>query len=95
MMKKTAFIGLLAIVTLVFATSVALAGSMGDAVTIQGQVNQENQLVDQDGTVYSIADTEQGMQVKEMVGEKVEVRGTLMEEEGAKEITVESFSVTK
>lgn len=28
-----------------------------------------------------------------MVGEKVEVRGTLMEEEGAKEITVESFSV--
>ena len=94
-MKQKAFIGLLAIVALVFATGVALAGSMGDAVTIQGQVNQENQLVDQDGTVYSIADTEQGMQVKEMVGEKVEVRGTLMEEEGAKEITVESFSVTK
>ena len=92
-MKKIALVGLLAIITLVFATGITLAGSMGDKVTIQGQVNQENQLVDQDGTVYNIADTDQGMQVKEMVGEKVEVRGTVKEDMGEKQITVESFDV--
>lgn len=92
-MKKTAFVGLLAVIALVFATGVVLAGGMGENVTIQGQVNQENQFVDQDGTVYSIADTEQGMQVKEMVGEKIEVRGTVKEDMGEKQITVESFDV--
>jgi hypothetical protein len=44
-------------------------------------------------TVYDIADTEEGLKVKEMIGDKVEVRGTLMDDEGAKEITVESFNI--
>jgi hypothetical protein len=89
-MKKTALISLLTVIALVFAFGVGIAA---DPVTIQGQVNEDSQLVDDQGNIYDIADTEEGMQVKEMVGEKVEVRGTLMEEEGAKEITVESFSV--
>jgi hypothetical protein len=89
-MKKKALISLLAVIALVFSLGVAVAA---DPVTIQGQVNEDNQLVDEQGNVYDIADTEEGMQVKEMIGEKVEVRGTLMDNEGAKEITVESFSV--
>ena len=89
-MKKTAVISLLAVIALVFAFGVGIAA---DPVTIQGQINEDSQLVDDQGNIYDIADTDQGMQVMEMVGEKVEVRGTLMEEEGAKEITVESFSV--
>lgn len=89
-MKKTALISLLTVIVLVFAFGVGIAA---DPVTIQGQVNEDSQLVDDQGNIYDIADTEEGMQVMEMVGEKVEVRGTLMEEEGAKEITVESFSV--
>lgn len=89
-MKKTALISLLTVIVLVFAFGVGIAA---DPVTIQGQVNEDSQLVDDQGNIYDIADTEEGMQVMEMVGEKVEVRGTLMEEEGAQEITVESFSV--
>ena len=89
-MKRKALISLLTVIALVFATGVALAA---EAVTIQGQVNEENQLVDQDGTVYKIADTEEGMKVMDMVGEKVEVKGTVQEDMGEKEITVESFSV--
>jgi hypothetical protein len=69
------------------------AGIAADQVTIQGQVNEDNQLVDEQGTVYDIADTEEGLKVKEMIGDKVEVRGTLMDNEGAKEITVESFNI--
>jgi len=91
-MKRKALISLLAVIALVFATGVAMAA---DAVTIQGQVNEENQLVDQDGNVYQIADTEEGMKVMDMVGEKVEIKGTVQEDMGEKEITVESFSVLK
>lgn len=89
-MKRKALISLLTVIALVFAAGVAMAA---DAVTIQGQVNEENQLVDQDGNVYKIADTEEGMKVMDMVGEKVEVKGTVQEDMGEKEITVESFSV--
>jgi len=91
-MKRRALISLLAVIALVFATGVVMAA---DAVTIQGQVNEENQLVDQEGNVYQIADTEEGMKVMDMVGEKVEVKGTVQEDMGEKEITVESFSVLK
>jgi len=89
-MKKAALISLLTAIALVFVLGVGIAA---EPVTIQGQVNEDNQLVDDQGNIYEIADTEEGMQVMEMVGENVEVRGTLMEEEGAKEITVESFSI--
>ena len=89
-MKRKALISLLTVIALVFATGIAMAA---EAVTIQGQVNEENQLVDQDGNVYKIADTEEGMKVMDMVGEKVEVKGTVQEDMGEKEITVESFSV--
>jgi predicted RNA-binding protein len=92
-MKKLAIISLLAVFALVFATGVGLAA---DTVTIQGEVNQDNQLVDQkDGTVYKIAETEEGMKVMDMVGEKVEVKGTVQEDMGEKQITVESFNVLK
>ena len=91
-MKRMALISLLAVIALVFSVGVGLAS---DPVNIQGQVNEENQLVDQDGMVYEIAETEQGMQVMDLVGEKVEVRGTVTEESGAKQITVESFSIVK
>ena len=89
-MKRKALISLLTVIALVFATGIAMAA---EAVTIQGQVNEENQLVDQDGNVYKIADTEEGMKVMDMVGEKVQVKGTVQEDMGEKEITVESFSV--
>ena len=90
-MKKMTWISILAVIALAFATSGALAT---EQVIIQGQVNEDSQLVDENGEIYNIADTnEEGMQVMELVGEKIEVRGTLTEEEGSKEITVESFSI--
>lgn len=90
-MKNMTWIGLMAVIALVFATGFAMAA---DPVTIQGQVNEDSQLVDDNGEVYDIADTtDEGMQVMELVGEKIEVRGTLTEDEGVKEITVESFKI--
>jgi hypothetical protein len=91
-MKKITMISLLAVFTLVFAAGLGIAA---EPVTLQGQVTEDNQLMTDDGEVYDIADTEKGAQVMEMVGEKIEVRGTLSEDEDSKEITVESFSVVE
>lgn len=89
-MKKVALISLLTLTMMVFGAGGGLAAEM---VTIQGQVTEDNQLMDEEGNVFVIAETEEGMQVMDMVGQKIEVRGTLTEEEGVKEITVESYSV--
>jgi hypothetical protein len=90
--KKMSVISLLAVITLVFATGTGLSA---EPITLQGQVTEDSQFMTDDGDVYEIADTEEGAEVMEMVGEKIEVRGTLSEDEGTREITVESFSVVK
>ena len=90
-MKKMTIVTVLSVFVLVFAFGVGIAA---EPVTIQGQVNEDSQLVDENGEIYNIADTnEEGMQVMELIGEKIEVRGTVAEDEGAKEITIESFSI--
>ncbi len=89
-MKKMMIVSLLAVFTLVFAIGVGIAA---ETVTLQGQVTEDNQFMAEDGEVYDIADTEKGSEVMELVGQEIEVRGTLSEDEGDKEITVESFSV--
>jgi predicted RNA-binding protein len=88
-----ALISLLAVIALVFVAGVGLAA---DQVTVTGTVDELNQLVGEDGNTYKIAETEDGMKVMDMVGEKVEVRGTVTEQaSGPKEITVESFNIIK
>ena len=89
-MKKMMIVSLLAVFTLVFAIGVGIAA---ETVKLQGQVTEDNQFMAEDGEVYDIADTEKGSEVMELVGQEIEVRGTLSEDEGDKEITVESFSV--
>jgi hypothetical protein len=51
--------------------------------------------VDKDGQAFSIADNEQGNELLTHVGEKVEVKGTVMESEGKKLIDVSSYKVIK
>ena len=65
----------------------------GDEVSITGTINDESQLVDNSGALYEIADTEPGYEVMEMTGKKVTVKGTVMEEEGTKTISITSFQV--
>jgi hypothetical protein len=91
-MKKSALISLLAIIALVFTAGI---GMTAEPVTIQGQVTEDSQLMTADGEFYEIADNDEGMKVMEMVGEQIEVRGTVVEDEGVKEITVESFSIVQ
>ncbi len=61
--------------------------------TVTGEVGDSNEIITEDGTVYTIAETEKGDELASMVGEIVKVTGTVQEAEGAKTITVDSFTV--
>jgi hypothetical protein len=94
-MKKNIGKIILGILVLGLALSVAGIAVAGDEVSITGTINEDSQLVDSSGNSYDIADTEQGYEVMEMTGKKVSVKGTVMEEEGTKTISITSFEVIK
>jgi hypothetical protein len=74
----------------VFISGIAVAGS---EVSISGVINEDGQLVDDNGMAYDLADNDEGNEVMEMVGQKVAVKGTVMETEGTKIITISSFKI--
>jgi hypothetical protein len=88
-MKKI-FLGILIMALTVFLSGIAIAGS---EVSLSGVINEDGQLVDDDGMAYDIAESEEGDQIMEMVGSKVTVKGTVMEAEGTKIITISSFKI--
>lgn len=87
---KRIFLGIVIIGLAVFLSGIAMAES---EVTISGVVNDDGQLVDNDGMTYDIAENDEGAEVIEMVGQKVTVKGTVMEAEGTKIITVTEFKL--
>jgi hypothetical protein len=88
-MKKI-FVGILIIGLTVFVSGIAVAGS---PVSISGVINEDGQLVDDGGMAYDIAENEEGDELMEMIGQKVAVKGTVMEAEGTKIITVTEFKL--
>lgn len=88
-MKKL-FLGILIICLTVFLSGIAVAGSQ---VHVSGIINEDGQLVDDEGVAYDIADNEEGEEIMDMVGRKVTVKGTVMEAEGTKIITVTEFNM--
>ena len=88
-MKKI-FLGVLIIGLSVFISGIAVAGSQ---VSISGVINEDGQLVNDDGMTFDIADNDEGNEVMEMVGQKVAVKGTVMESEGTKIITITEFKL--
>jgi hypothetical protein len=92
-MKKTIkniLLGILVIGLTVFLSGIAVGGS---EVSISGVINEDGQLVNDAGMTYDIAENEEGNEVMEMVGHKVTVKGTVMETEGTKIITISSFKI--
>ncbi len=92
-MKKNAKKILVAI--LIMGLTVFLSGSAvaGSEISITGTVNEDGQLVDDSGMTYDLAENDEGSEIMEMVGQKVTVKGTVMEAEGTKIITVSEFKL--
>ena len=88
-MKKVP-LGFLILCLTVFLSGIAVAGS---EVSISGVISEDGQLIDDDGMAYDIADNDEGNEVMEMVGHKIAVKGTVMETEGTKIITISSFKI--
>jgi hypothetical protein len=64
-----------------------------DEITITGTINDTDQIVAVNGTVYEVADTDMGNDLLNHVGKTVEVIGEVVEEEGAMVINVKSYKV--
>ena len=92
-MKNTSKI--ICVVTSLLILSSMLAGvsSAGKSVTIVGYVNGQYQIVDNEGTVYEIADSEKGEEVAELVDRKLRVTGSLMDADGMAVIEIIMYEV--
>jgi hypothetical protein len=97
-MKRTMLLVVCALFMVVMMSGVALSAEKKAAeqgIMISGTINSTNQIVDKDGQAFGVADNEQGKELLKHVGEKVEVKGTVMESEGKKLIDVSSYKVIK
>ena len=97
-MKRTICLVVCALFMVVMMSGVALSAEKKAAeqeIMITGTINDANQLVDKDGQAFGVADNEQGKELLTNVGEVVEVKGTVMESEGQKQIDVSAYKIIK
>ena len=82
------------LITLVLISAFPLAAMASEPVTIQGEINDSYQIVDSNGQVYEIAETEKGNDlVENHIGEKAKVVGTLQQDQDVKIITITEFEI--
>lgn len=62
---------------------------------ITGTINNANQIVDKDGQIFDVADTKEGKELVTYVGMNVQVKGTVLESEGKKQISVSAYEIMK
>ena len=100
-MKRTIWLVVCTLFMVVMMSGVALsaeekAAEPGQGIMISGTINYSKQLVDNEGQIFGIADTKEGDDLASHAGEKVLVKGTVLESEGeAKLIEVLSYEVIK
>lgn len=82
------------LITLALMSAAPLAAMASEPVTIQGEVNDSYQIVDSNGQVYEVAETEKGTDlVENHIGEKAKVVGTVQQDQDVKIITVTTFEI--
>ncbi len=93
-MKRGKMKFMMVLITLVMIAAAPLAAVASESVTIQGEINDSFQIVDSNGQVYEIAETEKGNDlVENHIGEKAKVVGTLQQDQDVKIITVTTFEI--
>jgi hypothetical protein len=100
-MKRTIWLVVCTLFMVVMMSGVALsaeekAAELGEGVMISGTINYSKQLVDNEGQIFGIASTKEGNDLVTHAGEKVQVKGTVLESEGEEKlIEVLSYEVIK
>lgn len=82
------------IVTLLALTLIFSASALAYEVTFVGQINNNEQIVANDGTVYEVADNDMGYKLLRHVGKTVEVTGTVETVPGSREEIIIVISYT-
>lgn len=94
-MKKTICLIVFALLMVVMMSGVALSGEKKFAeseVIITGTI-YGNQLMDKDGQIFNIDDTQIGKELATNFGKTVKLKGTVLESEGQKQITVSTYKI--
>ena len=89
---KKILIGVIGIVLVMFMGSMVLAEEMK---TITGIINDDGQLISEDGGIYDLIESEKASELSEMVGMKVIVTGNVSDNEGTFVIDVMDFEVAE
>ncbi len=87
--------GVITILAVLISITLMAGPSLAGETMVSGKVTMDNQLLSDDGQVYEVADTENGIKLLEHMEKKVAVKGTVAEKDGKKTITVTSFKVLK
>ena len=64
-------------------------------VTVSGVISDEGQLFGSDGVIYDIDDTETGLELMEMPGQQVKVRGYVTQTDESAMLVVLDFEVRR
>lgn len=98
-MKKLALyeVAFLMVVSLLMVGTVSAgdkdAMSKSGKVTLSGTINQYHQLVDERGMTFELAESEEGRELKGLIGKRVEITGTVMEEAGQNVVDVHRYKI--
>jgi hypothetical protein len=91
-MKIVSYTSLVTVLAGVF-TILAVSSAIAENDTLIGTISEYFYLETDLGEKYEIGNTEMGDMVLELVGQKIQVKGTIIEEDGHKIINVISFKL--
>jgi hypothetical protein len=62
-------------------------------ITLAGTVDLRGRLIDDQGTAFELAVTDESLEVKALVGRRVSITGAVMEKEGRKIVAVHEYEI--
>jgi hypothetical protein len=83
------------LVGIIVALSLALIAGpvLGATETITGKVNDDYQIVTDDGDVYELGENDKGDEVADLIGKRVQVTGAVTDDDGMMTIMVASYRI--
>ncbi len=69
------------------------AMSSGDRVTLSGTIDPNSHFVDYRGDTLKVSDTDTGLEVQSLIGQRVEIKGTVMDEGGQRTVEVHEYQI--
>ncbi|OGQ89268.1 MAG: hypothetical protein A2464_03350 [Deltaproteobacteria bacterium RIFOXYC2_FULL_48_10] len=65
----------------------------GKQLTLSGTIDANSRFINNTGEVFALADNEKSKEVKSLQGQKVEIKGTVMEKAGKKTVEVIEYNI--